>query len=244
MITKWLVGERRQNALSEMGKMMQCAKRAGIDHAITPGFGTLLGIVMIYDLLPNDHDMDMCIDTSKTTKEQDEAYLEYLKEAGLFKLEKEEAKEIAKRVADFKDGFRGKGPTCRSDNGRFLWFSLGEKDIQADNGVKCCNWFCFPHGGYYWHTKGLIWIQKISDSVYGVKPTDEAVAKGCPAKFYGEYKKIDFHGVTLNIPQYSGALVDYWYGAWHLERKGGQSSKKAILNIPCWNKPNKWTIRT
>jgi hypothetical protein len=231
-IMQWLVGKRHDNAIEQLGKIMRCARKAGIYHAISPGFGTMLGIVMHFRLLPNDTDLDVIIERDKITKAQEDAYFHEIKEAGLFK----------DKDAGYTDAFRGKGPT-RDGNGRLLWFSLGEKDIMKDNGVKCCNWFSFTHNKFLWHTKGRGWLKKISEPKYGAKPGDAAIAKGCPYRYYGEKVQIDFFGVQLNMPQYAGALCDYLYGGWHLERKGGQSAKRAILNIKDWKNPNKWVVR-
>ena len=244
MLEQWITGKRRKNALEQLDKMMYCGRKAGIYHAMTPGFGTLLGIVMIWDFLPNDHDCDICIDHDKITASQEKEYLRLCKREGLFKDEDitKEMRKAGKLKDDEWNAFRNKGPT-RDGNGRFLWFSLGARDIMKDNGVKCCNWFTFSHNGYTWHTKGRGWLRKISEPKYGSKPNDAAIAKGCPSRFYGNYRQIDFHGIQLNMPEFSGSLSDFWYGGWHLERKGGQSAKKAILNIPDWGRPEKWVVR-
>jgi len=244
MLTQWLVGKRRKNALRQLDKMMFCARKAGIYEHCSPGFGTMLGIVLHFDLLPNDMDMDVVFERDKFSKAQEQDYLRYCKEEGLFKDEDvtKKMRKEGKLKDDEWNAFRNKGPTL-DGNGRFLWFSLGARDIMKDNGVKTCNWFSFTHNNFLWHTKGRGWLSKISEPKYGAKPNDVAIAKGCPYKYYGEKVQIDFHGVQLNMPQYAGGLSDYYYGGWHLERKGGQSAKKAILNIPDWNKPDKWVVR-
>ena len=138
---------------------------------------------------------------------------------------------------------REKGPYYRNDTGRMLWFSMGKYHIFKQNGVKFCNWFCFRHNGFFWHTKGVNWVKNFDCYKYDATPPLQAVAKGCPDKHYKRYENAVFCGIPVNIPRLPGTLCDFWDPGWS-EISGSQSAKKYILIIKKWEEKSKWrTVR-
>ena len=252
----FFTADRRKVALFELRKIMEYADSLGIKEHVSPGFGTLLGVVMLYDFIRKDQDMDMCVDTDHVTHEQEDAFFELIKSPieipksskywkvfeKLPKPPHYKQKEDGTHV--YKRGLwtgRHKGPTHRSDNGRILWMSIGI--LEVPHGVKSCVWFTFRYNGYVWHTKGRVWTGKFLNGKYGVKPEDDAIAKGVPAEYYDQGSMTTkFHGVDLNVPVGSGELCDMWYKAWS-PWGGGKSSKKATLNIPKWSDHKRWRVR-
>lgn len=218
-------GRRKENAIDLIKKMHGCADRAGIGHAIWPGFGTLLGIVMINDFLPNDHDMDMCFQADMISGEQEQKYLSECDKINLFKS-------------------RRRGPTIRNDTSRYLWLSLGEKNVYQAQGCKSCNWFCFEHNNYLWHTKGGLWIsqKKFDMSQFNYQKTDQAVCKGLPASYFKEWTKQQFHGITINVPARTGSCCDYWYPGWFLRKNGATSRKRCVMVIGKWRDKKTWRM--
>lgn len=214
--------QRKQIALEELSILVQGARNVGIYNHFTLGFGTLLGVVMGYDFIPDDNDIDVCIDADNVTKEQEVNYFNEISKANMFR-------------------HREKGPYYRGDNGRFLWFSCGKYPKRT--GVKCCHWFTFRYNGFVWHTKGRDWIHKfLGKKAPWLSSSYEAIAKGLPEKYCNENTEISFHGVNVNIPLCAGHCADIWYPGWDLERNGSQSKAQRLLGIKKWKDQKTWQI--
>ena len=211
----------KESALRLFKALLASANEAGITDAWFPGFGTLLGIVRENDFIEHDDDLDMCILADHITKEQGQAYYDACNKRGLFK-------------------FRRKVQR-RSDNDRFLWFSLkGER-----KGVKSCNWFFFEHNNYSWHSKGRKWAFgpkfKASGNIF--KEGDyEARGKGIPSRLFENMVMcpFKFHGLKFKIPEKYGSILDNWYPGWKIPKRGGCSRQEADLYVTDWRKPKKW----
>ncbi len=214
---------RRKNGIELLEEMLECGARAGIRDYMFPGFGTMLGIVMCGDFIPEDRDMDMCILSDDIEPEQERAYLNELEKAKLFE-------------------FRRRGPEARADNGRFLWFSLGPKSVH-DGGVKSCNWFFFEHEGIMWHSKGGQWINgaKFNGHKFHYAASDAAICKGIPAGLLRDMRPVDFHGVSTLVPAQAGACCDHWYTGWDYE-KGGASKKNLVMVVGNWKDKRTWRM--
>jgi hypothetical protein len=115
-------------------------------------------------------------------------------------------------------------------NGKYAWFSIGEKSIKLDNGVKACNWFWFKHARHYWHSKGKNWQKQYS-------------AKGIPFSIFdGTLKTVTFGGNEIHIPVNVGACLDWWYGQW-VEEKNESSRAVTTLKIIDEEDKSTWTMR-
>lgn len=247
--------ERRRVALFELEKMMEYAEQLGIKQWVTPAFGTLLGVAMMYDFIPKDNDMDLCVDADNVTREQEQAFFDLIRtpieitKAHKYWKTFEELPKPPKYVQKedgthvYKRGLwtgRHKGPNARSD-GRLLWMSVGI--LEVPHGVKSCIWFTFRHNSYVWHTKGHIWTGKFDRRKFGIGEHEDAIAKGVPAEYYDRgTRETNFHGVKLTVPRGTGGLCDHWYPGWS-PWGGGKSSKSVTLNIPKWSDHKRWKVR-
>lgn len=149
----WMTGERKREAIEELGIIIECAKKAGVYEKMFLAFGALLGYAIKGDMLENDDDID--VNFLPLTEDEVMGYLVELKNAGM-------------------TSSRMKGP--ETVNGKTMWFSVGRKSI-SDGGVKCCNWMWFNHGGYWWHSKGNGWLEKTCSSPTG-KGIPESIFDG------------------------------------------------------------------
>lgn len=207
----------KEKALETLRKVMLAANRAGITHAHFIAFGTLLGAVRDAGPILEDHDNDVGILSDRVTAEQEMAYYNEIDKQGLFSSRRAEQK--------------------RSDNGRFTWFSCREKD----DSVKCCNWFWILHNGYYWHSKGLIWIGTVGHRLKPPITTGEAILKGIKKELLEELIPIDFCGIKVNIPKRAGEVLDIWYPGW-LHKENVSSREDILMHIPSWKDKSMWRI--
>jgi hypothetical protein len=215
---------RTKNGVELLSQLYECGLKAGIADAMFIGYGTALGAVRHGGFIPNDRDMDMCILADRITKENALAYVEECKAAKLGE-------------------YRWRTPMVRSDTGMPLWFSLGPKNPVSDNGVKCCQWFWFKYGGYYWHSKGGLWVSpsKFNPHKTNYAPTDAAIAKGVPADCVDNLIEFPFLGLPVLLPQTTGACLDCWYPGWPVPREGA-SAHTHILVVGDWNDEKTWRI--
>jgi len=203
---------RRENGHRLIEKMLECGSKAGIRDKMFLGFGNVLGYAIMGDFLPNDDDIDMCILADDIPQEQRHVYLMECKAAGLTEN-------------------RMHGPELVED--KYVWFSIGNKSVIHDNGVKACNWFWFRHGGFWWHSKGKSWEGRQDLSQH---PT----AKGIPVDIFdGLTKQVKFGDVKVMVPCRVGTCLDWWYGSW-LIRKRESSIIKTVLNMPTNDRKTWW----
>jgi hypothetical protein len=112
--------------------------------------------------------------------------------------------------------------------GKYTWFSIGNKP-QDQSGCKACNWFWFKHKDYYWHAKDKNWLPN-------------AAAKGIPSSiFTGKLKYVQFGPNRIQVPEYVGCCLDWWYGDW-IEERGVCSAGKVLLKIQDENDRSTWKI--
>ena len=232
--------ERKKLALEELYNIHECAEKAGMRHALFIGFGLLLGIVREGDFIGHDNDMDMCIRADLIEPKQELEYYRRLKEAGLF---------FARRRQSFrnvKSGFRrgeilsSMGDDPSDPDTRFAWFSLRKrKDF-----CKCCNWFFFPWNGYFWHTKGNMWIsqRKFSRDKFHYSVDDDAIMKGIPEECITGLTEIKFKGLPVRIPKMFGSCLDFWYPGWRIPKQGGSSAKAITCNVGNWLDKRTWSV--
>jgi len=207
--------KRRAYGRELIGKMLECGEKAGIKDKMFLGFGGCLGYALCGDFLPTDDDIDMCIHSDDLTQEQLHAYLLECKRRGLTET-------------------RMRGPF--TINGKYVWFSIGEKSIEEEHGAKACNWFWFNHGGYSWHSKGKRWIGR-----HGLND-EHPTAKGIPIDLTRELKTVRFGGtVDVQVPRQLGRCLDWWYPGW-IVRKKESSQINTVLVIPEEKDKKTWYI--
>ena len=98
---------KKEKVIDILGKLMECARKAGIYQNTFLGYGTLLGKVRENRPIKHDPDADVCILADKCTQEQEQEYYLQCQKMGLFKARPNRIRK-------------------RGDNGRFLWFSVKE----------------------------------------------------------------------------------------------------------------------
>ena len=113
---------------------VECLKRADIFDATVLGFGGLIGYCREPEFINiRDDDLDLIIFQSMITREQEEAYMIYCEEEGLFRYRKR----VQRHPVD----------------GRLFWISL--RQFPRSQSWKCCHWFVWRHKGIIWHCKGV-----------------------------------------------------------------------------------------
>jgi len=241
---KHFTHRKKKIALEELQLMLECGERAGIRKAMFLGFGVMLGQVMLYnfkrgcgDFIPNDNDMDMCIDADTISADQELCYYNELSKAGLFANRRKIS--LKKDPKGFYKGLIERGGGESGPKVRFNWLSLRHKH----HGVKSCNWFFYKWNGFYWHSKGGQWVtaRKFDPGKFAYKPDDVAMAKGIPARFIKPLVETDFHGVRVQFPLQAATCADYWYPGWWLPKtKRGASRKTAVCAIKDWGNKKTW----
>lgn len=211
--------DRCRYAIEDMATCYECAKKAGIKDKLFVNFGLLLGIVRENDFIKNDDDVDMCVRTDGITKEQQDAYIEYLKEDGMF--------------------FAREKTARRKDNGMALWFTLRRKVGHA----KFCHWWGFDWQGFWWWSKGRRWVRPSKFDVvrWGYNAETEAMALGIPSDYMAKLMWIKFKGIKIQIPEKFGHVLDWEYPGWPIPQ-GGSSRKQIACVIQKWANPRTWRI--
>lgn len=201
--------------LSQLAVLLDCATRSGIAEHTILGYGTMLGMVREGRPLNNDNDGDICILTDRITKEQEDAFYGYLKEAKVFAFREREKR--------------------RLDTGRLLWLSCK----MEEDGIKTCMWFQQLINGYYWHSKGDTWVTRIGARLKPAITQAQAIMKGVVAEPFKRLKVVNFCGQQWRIPIGYGEVLDHWYPDWATERSE-QSREEILMIIPNWRNPNTW----
>ena len=220
---------RTERQIDLLRKAKKCAIKADIYQYMFLGYGTLLGAVrptsrpggiVCCGLMAHDSDCDLCFLADRFSKEQREAYYRYCVEAGL--------------MAHWPDvNLRQER---RDDDNSLLWFSIKEHK------VKSCNWFQFEFGDLMIHGKGPGWMTegKFPTSKWSRKPSEKAIMKAVPKKYFWPLVEINFEGILFNVPLQSGSLIDCWYPRWHEPKKGGASKKDCVVIIKDWSRKETW----
>jgi len=228
---KFLVGKRVEHGVELLQKIFECGERAGIRDAMWLGFGCCLGYIMCGGFIPKDNDIDICIDSDKITKEQEDAYFQEIK------------KPFSIGNQEFPHGLcesRFMAPSVRQDTKRALWTSIGHRNIASDFGLKACHWFWFNHGGISWHSKGGRWVKGKSSFGSGMD-TCEALCLGIPESVVSEKVEIDFLGVKVRVPLHAGTCCDWWYPGWDPAGEGS-SARRIVMSIGKWEDQKTWRI--
>jgi len=252
--------ERKRQATDTLKACIQCAKKAGINHALYINFGLLLGIVRERDYISHDNDVDLCINQDLIKPEQEILYRNYLKEAGVITQTRDEYSvrldengydelcimekdpEKIKYVIDNKELI---GTYKNKEIGRkvrLTWFTLRTKPDYP----KFCHWFTFDWNGYTWHTKAGKWVKqsKFDHNRWDYKKTDEGIMKGFPAEFIEEFLSIDFYGLKVQIPKRFGSYLDCMYTNWLIPKNRGSSRKDTVCVVGKWSDKKTWRIST
>lgn len=199
---------------AQFARQMECARAAGIYHATFLAFGSLLGYVREGGVIPHDHDMDIGIDRSLITAEQEDEYLR------LVQLPCDAFPKQPHGICEYRlDSAR------RPDDGRLFWMSL--KASPHPDGCSCCHWFFWRHAGYAWHAKG-----------------HNALVKGMPEDIFGAGgPEVTFMRSKVHLPKFPGAMLDMWYrGCWMVPQSGGNSSCPVTLSVKDWNNKSTWRV--
>ena len=206
----------KSTAVTIVGQLVECAKKAGIHHAQFISYGTMLGQVREGGPIGHDDDVDMSILADKITPEQEMLYFNEIEKMGLFGSRKKTKK--------------------RLDTNRFLWISVRE----SKKTCKSCNWFQQRVGRYYYHSKGDDWVKKLGPRLKPPVEGGEAIMKGVRAELIEDLIPIDFCGVQTYMPRRYGEILDVWYPDWAVPRKGGASKEEIVLIVDKWREPKKW----
>ena len=213
--------DRKRWMTEDIQTCYECADKAGIKDALFVNFGALLGIIREGDFLGHDDDCDMCLDMDGVTKEQQDAYIQNLNDAGMFYARKKFSR--------------------RPDTKAATWFTLRKKDGRA----KFCHWCGFSWQGFWWWSKAGKWVEqrKFNMSKWGWNDETCALMLGIPADYIREKMWIDFRGIKVQIPKNYGSVLDWEYPGWPVPRKGGSSKKQAVCIIEDWKTPKKWRVK-
>lgn len=232
------------NARKTLSKLKRCALEAGIYHSWFLSFGTLLGAIRPSKLpwgegfkyqrglIDYDDDMDVGILSDRITKDQEQAYIELIRKAGLFGWDE-------RRQTVVREKYQ-----YREDNGRLLWMSL--RPSPPPGGTKCCNWFWTDYHGYYWHSKGADWVDptkgKFRKIKTGHRDTDQAVMLGIPKFCLDELMEITFYDEKYNVPVMYGHCLDWWYPKWIQPQERCSSARAIHCVVGRWDDESTWRI--
>jgi hypothetical protein len=213
--------DRKRWATEDIATCYECAEKAGMKDALFVNFGLVLGIVREGDFLGHDDDVDMAIDMDFCTKEQQDAYISYLDEAGMF--------------------FARKRISRRPDTKAATWFTLRRNAKRA----KFCHWCGFSHQGFWFWCKVGLWLttQKFSRQRWGWNENTQGIMLGIPADYIREKMWIDFRGIKIQIPKHYGSVLDWEYPGWPVPKKGGSSKKQVVCIVDDWTNPKKWRVK-
>lgn len=233
--------ERKRWGTEDLAFCYECAKKAGIDHALFVNFGLLLGIVRDGDWIAHDNDCDLCLKIDKITPQQQLEYINYLgenvDEKGNLKPQLKTAKELAGHGMFFAREKNSK----RKDTGVYTWFSLRKRNDRA----KFCHWCGFDWQGYWWWTKAGKWVtpRKFDLDRWNYETTTDALMLGIPSEYMEKLIWITFRGIKVQIPKRFGSVLDWEYPAWPIPKKGGSSKKQAVCIVENWEDQRTWRVK-
>ena len=213
--------DRKLRALEDINTCYECAEKAGIKDKLFINFGVLLGIVREHDFIANDDDVDMCVQSDNITKEQQDIYMDCLKQKGMF--------------------FARKKVARRGDTGMAVWFTLRRKADRA----KFCHWWGYEWQNYWWWSKGRKWVRpnKFDKNKWKYEDGCEAIALGVPASYVRKLVQIDFKGIKVRIPERYGSVLDWEYPGWPIP-KSGSSKHQVVCIIPKWSNSRLWKVKS
>lgn len=219
-----------------LAETKDCALEAGIYHAWFLSFGTCLGavrhskrvdpdihdITFVRGIIQTDDDMDIGLLADKITPEQEQKYVELLRDRQMFRKRDEHA--------------------YRPDTGRHTWMSM--RRHAPPRGARCCHWYWFKHKDFLWHSKAKRWVapNKFSPQKVSYQMSDEGIALGIPAKLFERFAEVEFEGGKYNIPMLYGSVLDYWYPGWINPKSHCSSKQTFVLRIPKWKEPGRWVM--
>ena len=212
---------KKAKLVEQLKWIKRCAEEAGIYDHMFLGYGSCLGAVRDKGIIEHDDDADICFLADKFDKKKEDVFYDKLYEYGLFAARHRERR--------------------RSDNGRLLWCSVKREK----NGMKTCIWFQQLYKGFYWHSKGRLWTEKIGPRLIPVVDSGcEAIGKGIKRSLLERLVTVDWYGdKTWKIPFNYGACLDFWYPNWATPVVGGASASSYILVVGSWKKPETWKLR-
>ena len=213
--------ERKRWATEDVATCYECAQKAGCEQHLFINFGGLLGIVRENDWIGWDNDIDMSMHADMMTREQQDAYIQNLEDAGMF--------------------FARKRICRRNDTGAATWFSLRRKSKRA----KFCHWCGFSWEGFWWWSKAGKWVtqSKFNYDQWGVTDETEGIMLGIPEGYVKELMWIEFRGIKVQIPKMYGSVLDWEYPAWPIPKKGGSSKKQVVCVVPKWADERTWRVK-
>ena len=227
--------DRKRAAIEDLAMFQECARRAGIDHAMFVGFGLLLGLVREGDFIKHDNDIDICFRSDLIQPKQELEYYKQIKSV------------IGWPPARFRhstrktqEGFTLSSflPGRANDLVRFTWMSFRKRTGRS----KFCNWFWFPWNGYMWHTKAGKWVtpRKFDPHVINYEKGDDGIMLGIPQEYLDGFSEVKFRGLTLQVPKNTGSCLDFWYPGWLVPKQGGASNRKIICIVKNWLDTRTW----